>query len=383
MECSEGFAELYSIPDKFPTTLEFSNRADTTTENLKISRIVMKIGPTGLIGILVHSKSARAKYKIWSYESGDSSLSQPAIIHTSSLVKAFNILIQNNSYDLSLHLPRLLLEAHKKVKTDESAFLPHNGVLKKELNSYMKIKNMSNYNSSDNNHSNDNIIDNNDDNDNISIEGKSNYHNNLNRSILKDGTNAKSTNSAENMYVQTEIEIIENLIFKKGKKSSTGTLLPNFGVSPDKPLGADDFSKNSNSLLSSINISDTGLFSKFIPNPDDNESHHHRRNSPLVVNRSVHNYDANNNNSNNNDNSNNNNSNNNKEEKKKNDDCLPPINVKKLIEIKMDKIIKKSTKIDLKTNADSTKKILQKNSFDKTPNVISYTVRKSRKSTFS
>ena len=378
MECSEGFAELYSIPGKFPTTLEFSNRADTTTENLKISRIVMKIGPTGLIGILIHSKSARAKYKIWSYESGDSSLSQPAIIHTSSLVKAFNILIQNNSYDLSLHLPRLLLEAHKKVKTDESTFLPHKDGLEKKLNSYMKIKNMSNYTNSDNNHTNNNIIDNNDNIDNINIEDKSDDYNNLHRSILKDGTNAKNTNSAENMYVQADIEIIENLIFKKGKKLSSGTLLPNFGISPDKPLGTDDFSKNSNYLLSSSKISDTGLFSKLVPDLDDNESHHYRRNSPLVVNRSDKNYDANNYNNNNN-----NNNNNNKEEKKKNDDSLPPINIKKIIEIKMEKIIKKSTKVDLKTNADSKKKILQNNSLDKTPNVISYTVRKSRKSTFA
>ena len=119
----------------------------------------------------------------------------------------------------------------------------------------------------------------------------------------------------------------------------------------------DDNNKLDFRLKSSV---PTGLseFSK-----DDSENHN-RRNNTQVENKNFKNYDSNNN-----------------ERKTKNDDILPPINIKKFIEVKIDK--KKSIKINSKKDENSPNKILQNISHGKTPNLISYTVRKSSKTTIT
>ena len=250
MECSEGFAELYSIRNRLPTPIKFSNRADTTIENLKISRIVMKIGPPGLIGILVYSKSTTAKYKIWGYQSGEASTSTAAIRHTSSLVKAFNILIQNNTYDLNLHLPRLLLDAHQKVKNEESVPFPHTEILKKELNVYTeqakkKTKKKDNRNvnddyNDDSNSKNTTYEKNNDSDNNNNEKSKNDV---FLKSPIRNRTYEKNDSTADNTIESTDIETVENLIFKKGKNMLKEAFLRKNPILPQKLIAGTNDSK--------------------------------------------------------------------------------------------------------------------------------------------
>eukprot|EP00596_Hydrurales_sp_CCMP1899_P009725 CAMPEP_0119049162 /NCGR_PEP_ID=MMETSP1177-20130426/63174_1 /TAXON_ID=2985 /ORGANISM="Ochromonas sp, Strain CCMP1899" /LENGTH=1191 /DNA_ID=CAMNT_0007026049 /DNA_START=3076 /DNA_END=6651 /DNA_ORIENTATION=- len=119
LHCQQGFADLYSAFESLPTTLKFSNRATCTLENSRRARITFAVKTPGSIGILVYSSSTGASYSIWAYQSDDTTGMQPAIKHTDNLVKAFNRLIETKE-DLSFHLPRLLAEAHKKVNLEES-----------------------------------------------------------------------------------------------------------------------------------------------------------------------------------------------------------------------------------------------------------------------
>ena len=68
---------------------------------------------------MVFSSSVGANYKIWAFQSGDSTLQQSSIKHTTSLVQAFNLLSLHSHHDLNFHLPRLLVEAHRAVAKDE------------------------------------------------------------------------------------------------------------------------------------------------------------------------------------------------------------------------------------------------------------------------
>ena len=68
---------------------------------------------------MVFSSSVGATYKIWAVQSGDSTLQQASIKHTTSLVQAFDILSLHSNHDLNFHLPRLLVEAHRAVAKDE------------------------------------------------------------------------------------------------------------------------------------------------------------------------------------------------------------------------------------------------------------------------
>ena len=68
---------------------------------------------------MVFSSSVGANYKIWAFQSGDSTLQQSSIKHTTSLVQAFNLLSLHSNHDLNFHLPRLLVEAHRAVAKDE------------------------------------------------------------------------------------------------------------------------------------------------------------------------------------------------------------------------------------------------------------------------
>jgi hypothetical protein len=119
LHCQQGFADLYSSFESLPTTLKFSHRATCTLENSRRARITFAVKTPGSIGILVYSSSTGASFSIWAYQSDDSTGLQPAIKHTTSLVKAFNMLIETEE-DLSFHLPRLLAEAHKTVNLEES-----------------------------------------------------------------------------------------------------------------------------------------------------------------------------------------------------------------------------------------------------------------------
>lgn len=121
LQCQQGFADLYSALESLPTTLKFTDRATTTIENSRRARITLSVKIPGSIGILVYSSSTGASFTIWAYQSDDSTGSQPAIKHTTALLKAFNLLIRSDPHELNFHLPRLLSEAHKTVHLEESA----------------------------------------------------------------------------------------------------------------------------------------------------------------------------------------------------------------------------------------------------------------------
>lgn len=120
LHCQQGFADLYSAFESLPTPLKFSNRATSTLENSRRARITLAVKNPGSVGILVNSSSTGASFSIWAYQSDDSTGSQSAIKHTTSLLKAFNILAETDEHDLAFHLPRLLAEAHKTVNLEES-----------------------------------------------------------------------------------------------------------------------------------------------------------------------------------------------------------------------------------------------------------------------
>lgn len=123
LECTDGFADLYTIPDKLPTPLRHKNKALTTVQNLKNVRIVTADQPVGVVGILVLSPLVGARYRIWAYQSGDRLL-DPPMKHTAAMVKAFDRLISNNTHDLNLHMTSLLEEAHLAVSRDDAKAAP-------------------------------------------------------------------------------------------------------------------------------------------------------------------------------------------------------------------------------------------------------------------
>jgi hypothetical protein len=124
LECTDGFADLYTIPNKLPTPLRHKNKALTTVQNLKNVRIVTSDQPVGVVGVLVLSPLVGARYKVWAYQSGDSSLLQAPMRHTTAMVKAFDKLIANNTHDLNMHLTSLLDEAHSAVSRDDDREAP-------------------------------------------------------------------------------------------------------------------------------------------------------------------------------------------------------------------------------------------------------------------
>ena len=198
----------------------------------------MKVGQVGLIGILVYSPSVGANYKIWAYQSGNSTLSQSSIIHTSSLVKAFNILILNDSHDLNFHLPRLLSEAHEKVKNEENAPLPLSAILKTEEN----------------------------------------VGSDYNRRPTVGGIGTKKMHGTDHFHDPIDIEIVENLIFKKGKTILKDIILRNEPIvcvdgeseyDPDDPFffnhpgGQDDPNVDADLLLPWKKSVEAGLLSEY------------------------------------------------------------------------------------------------------------------------
>ena len=207
----------------------------------------MKVGQVGLIGILVYSPSVGANYKIWAYQSGNSTLSQSSIIHTSSLVKAFNILILNDSHDLNFHLPRLLSEAHEKVKKEENAPLPLSAILKTEEN----------------------------------------VGSDYNRRPTVGGIGTKKMHGTDHFHDPVDIEIIENLIFKKGKTILKDIILRNEPIvcvdgeseyDPDDPFffnhpgGQDDPNVDADLLLPWKRSVEAGLLSEYQQNDINNDN---------------------------------------------------------------------------------------------------------------
>jgi hypothetical protein len=107
-----------------PTPLRHKNKALTTVQNLKNVRIVTAEQPVGVVGVLVLSPLVGARYRVWAYQSGDSSLLQAPMRRTTAMVKAFDKLITNNTHDLNMHLTSLLDEAHSAISRDDDRAAP-------------------------------------------------------------------------------------------------------------------------------------------------------------------------------------------------------------------------------------------------------------------
>jgi hypothetical protein len=124
LECTDGFADLYTMPNKLPTPLRHKNKALTTVQNLKNVRIVTADQGVGVVGVLVLSPLVGARYRVWAYQSGDSSVLQAPMRRATAMVKAFDKLIANNTHDLNMHLTSLLHEAHSAVARDDDKAAP-------------------------------------------------------------------------------------------------------------------------------------------------------------------------------------------------------------------------------------------------------------------
>lgn len=124
LECTDGFADLYTIPNKLPTPLRHKNKALTTVQNMKSVRIVTADQPVGVVGVLVLSPLVGARYRVWAYQSGDSSLLHAPMKHATAMLKAFDKLAANNTHDLNMHLTSLLDEAHTAVSRDDDTASP-------------------------------------------------------------------------------------------------------------------------------------------------------------------------------------------------------------------------------------------------------------------
>lgn len=112
------------MPNKLPTPLRHKNKALTTVQNLKNVRIVTADQGVGVVGVLVLSPLVGARYRVWAYQSGDSSLLQAPMRRATAMVKAFDKLIANNTHDLNMHLTSLLQEAHSAVARDDDKAAP-------------------------------------------------------------------------------------------------------------------------------------------------------------------------------------------------------------------------------------------------------------------
>ena len=120
LQCTYGFADVYSASDGMPTTYQFTQRAACTLENGKIGRITTSADHgSDHICILVHSRSTGAAFSLWAYETGKMTIEVPEIKRAMLFAKAFNLLIENDEEDLNLHLPRLLADAHETVELEE------------------------------------------------------------------------------------------------------------------------------------------------------------------------------------------------------------------------------------------------------------------------
>jgi hypothetical protein len=110
----KGFADLYASFNSVPDSLDHEKHATATSENGRIARIILPSQKSEPLILSISSSSTGAEYELWAYQSGGLPMLPDAIAHTETLVNTFNVVSQNRLEDLSLHLPRILVDAHKR-----------------------------------------------------------------------------------------------------------------------------------------------------------------------------------------------------------------------------------------------------------------------------
>lgn len=117
-----GNADIYISKNELPNHTSYDERKlyeknSKGHHSDKISRIVRVIDYKGPLYIGINSEYG-AKYQLWAIISSNPLNGADSLIKTTNTLKGLKILGNNSLDDLHMHLPRLYLEAHNKIKSD-------------------------------------------------------------------------------------------------------------------------------------------------------------------------------------------------------------------------------------------------------------------------
>jgi hypothetical protein len=137
-----GNADIYVSKNELPNHTCYDDRKlyeknSKGHHSDKVSRIVRPVDYKGPLYIGINSEYG-AKYQLWAITSSDPLNGADSLIKTDNTLKGLKILGNNSLDDLHMHLPRLYLEAHNKIKSNETK-----ATIVTELNNSLSLENNS------------------------------------------------------------------------------------------------------------------------------------------------------------------------------------------------------------------------------------------------